>query len=62
MVHTDPSLRGNDRFYGYCVDLLQKLAARLEFRYEIELEPTCNTSCAYGRCFSNHLQILVTEF
>lgn len=34
---SDKPLCGNDRFEGYCVDLLRELAAILGFRYEIHL-------------------------
>ncbi|KAK3544947.1 hypothetical protein QTP86_029196, partial [Hemibagrus guttatus] len=34
---SDKPLCGNDRFEGYCVDLLRELAAILGFRYEIQL-------------------------
>ena len=33
----DSSLRGNDRFEGYCVDLLREIAKILNFTYEIHL-------------------------
>uniref|UniRef100_A0A8B9H2R2 Glutamate receptor n=1 Tax=Astyanax mexicanus TaxID=7994 RepID=A0A8B9H2R2_ASTMX len=34
---SDKPLCGNDRFEGYCVDLLRELASILGFRYEIQL-------------------------
>ncbi|KAK2148221.1 hypothetical protein LSH36_509g01057 [Paralvinella palmiformis] len=34
----DSSLRGNDRFEGYCVDLLREIAKILNFTYEIHLK------------------------
>ncbi|KAI5617353.1 glutamate receptor ionotropic, kainate 2 isoform X1 [Silurus asotus] len=34
---SDKPLCGNDRFEGFCVDLLRELAAILGFRYEIQL-------------------------
>lgn len=39
MKKTDPNgdLVGNDRFEGYCVDLLAEIAARLHFNYSIKL-------------------------
>ncbi|GFT22206.1 glutamate receptor [Trichonephila clavipes] len=39
MVRENPNLQENDRFYGFCIDLLQKIAERLEFEYVIELVP-----------------------
>jgi ionotropic glutamate receptor len=32
----DPLLLGNDRYEGYCIDLLNKLAKRLQFNYVIK--------------------------
>lgn len=32
-------LTGNERFEGYCVDLLQELSKALGFSYEIRLAP-----------------------
>ena len=37
MRKSDPLLRGNDRFEGYCVDLLREIATILEFNYSIKL-------------------------
>ena len=37
---SDPSfgeLKGNERFEGYCVDLLKEIAVILEFNYTIKL-------------------------
>lgn len=34
---SDKPLCGNDRFEGYCVDLLRELAGILGFHYEIQL-------------------------
>ena len=31
------NLTGNDRFEGYCIELLQKLADVLDFKYELYL-------------------------
>lgn len=31
------NLTGNDRFEGYCIELLQKLASILDFKYELYL-------------------------
>ncbi|XP_078736606.1 glutamate receptor ionotropic, kainate 2-like [Lampetra fluviatilis] len=36
---SDTPLEGNERFEGYCIDLLQELAAILRFNYEIRLVP-----------------------
>ena len=35
----DPKKTGNDRFTGYCKDLLEKIAKELQFDYDIK-EPT----------------------
>lgn len=39
MIVPDPDgvLVGNARFEGYCVDLLEKIAEKLEFEYRIKL-------------------------
>lgn len=34
---SDKPLYGNDRFEGYCIDLLRELAAILGFNYEVRL-------------------------
>lgn len=34
---SDKPLYGNDRFEGYCIDLLRELSAILGFRYEVRL-------------------------
>ncbi|XP_055939864.1 glutamate receptor ionotropic, kainate 2-like isoform X5 [Argiope bruennichi] len=39
MVRENPDLEGNSRFYGFCIDLLQKIAERLHFEYDIHLVP-----------------------
>ncbi|XP_028986320.1 glutamate receptor ionotropic, kainate 3 [Betta splendens] len=36
---SDKELRGNDRFEGFCIDLLKELAGVLGFTYEIRLVP-----------------------
>lgn len=36
---SDKELRGNDRFEGFCIDLLKELASILGFTYEIRLVP-----------------------
>ena len=36
---SDKALVGNDRFEGYCIDLLKELAIVLGFTYEIRLVP-----------------------
>lgn len=36
---SDKALVGNDRFEGFCVDLLKELAGILGFAYEIRLVP-----------------------
>ena len=37
MQKEDKSLKGNDRFEGYCVDLLLEISKILNFTYEIHL-------------------------
>lgn len=39
-------LEGNDRFEGYAIELIQKLAVLLEFHYEFIVEEDGN----YGEC------------
>lgn len=39
MVREDTNLRGNDRFQGFCIDLLKTVADQLTFNYVIELVP-----------------------
>lgn len=39
MAHADETLKGNDRFYGFCIDLLKTVADQLTFNYVIELVP-----------------------
>lgn len=34
---SDKPLYGNDRFEGYCIDLLRELSGILGFRYELRL-------------------------
>lgn len=34
---SDKPLYGNDRFEGYCIDLLRELSSILGFRYEVRL-------------------------
>lgn len=36
---SDKALVGNDRFEGFCIDLLKELATVLGFTYEIRLVP-----------------------
>lgn len=36
---SDKALVGNDRFEGFCIDLLKELASILGFTYEIRLVP-----------------------
>ncbi len=37
MKKKDPSLKGNDRFEGYCVDLLREISVIVNFNYTIKL-------------------------
>ncbi|KAI8489787.1 hypothetical protein Bbelb_324170 [Branchiostoma belcheri] len=39
MIRSDPNLRGNDRFEGMCIDLLNELQKSLNFQYKIYLVP-----------------------
>ncbi|XP_071037366.1 glutamate receptor ionotropic, kainate 2-like isoform X4 [Parasteatoda tepidariorum] len=39
MVKENTSLKGNERFHGFCIDLLHAIADRLQFDYAIELVP-----------------------
>lgn len=41
----DKTKEGNDRFSGYCVDLLKEISQILGFEYEIYLSP--NNSFGY---------------
>lgn len=37
MYKSDKRLKGNDRFEGYCVELLQEISSLLKFNYTIKL-------------------------
>ena len=39
LKHDADILYGNDRFEGFCIDLLNKIAEYLNFRYELYLVP-----------------------
>lgn len=39
MVREGANLKGNDRFHGFCIDLLRAVADYLTFTYTIELVP-----------------------
>ncbi|XP_069968715.1 glutamate receptor ionotropic, kainate 2 isoform X3 [Bactrocera oleae] len=39
MVKSDISQTGNDRFEGFCIDLLKAIATQVGFQYKIELVP-----------------------
>lgn len=39
MMHKNRTLTGNDRFYGFCVDVLSIIAKEVGFDYIIELVP-----------------------
>lgn len=39
MVKQGWKLQGNDRYEGFCIDLLKRIAARVGFSYTIELVP-----------------------
>jgi len=36
-VRKNPNLKGNDRYEGFCIDLLAEIAKVLEFEYVIKL-------------------------
>ena len=37
MMKDDPMATGNDRFEGYCVDMLKEISRILHFNYSIKL-------------------------
>lgn len=39
MLKPLPALTGNDRYEGFCIDLLKEIAAMVGFEYRIELVP-----------------------
>jgi glutamate receptor, ionotropic, invertebrate len=39
MVRTERNLTGNDRYEGFCIDLLKAIAGMVGFNYVIELVP-----------------------
>ncbi|XP_060534692.1 glutamate receptor ionotropic, kainate 2-like isoform X3 [Cylas formicarius] len=39
LLKPNPILQGNDRYEGFCIDLLKELAAMVGFEYRIELVP-----------------------
>ena len=39
MKKKDANLTGNDRYEGFCIDLLQTIAEALDFHYELHLVP-----------------------
>lgn len=38
MMHKSANFSGNARFYGYCIDILERVAGMVGFNYEIEVE------------------------
>ncbi|KAL3210158.1 hypothetical protein MRX96_052251, partial [Rhipicephalus microplus] len=51
MLHPEGSnMTGNDRFYGYCIDLIKLLAKEIGFKYEFYLTP----DGAYGKPQANN--------
>ena len=42
MVKSGSNHTGNDRFEGFCVDLLERVAKATGFQYQIELAPEGN--------------------
>lgn len=39
MLKQHPNLSGNDRYEGFCIDLLREIASMVGFEYRIELVP-----------------------
>lgn len=39
MMHHGKNFTGNDRFYGFCVDILDRVAQEVGFEYIIDLVP-----------------------
>jgi len=39
MLSENTSLTGNDRFEGFCIELIKRLAALAGFHYKIQLSP-----------------------
>lgn len=39
MMHYEKNLTGNDRFYGFCVDILDRIAREVGFDYILDLVP-----------------------
>lgn len=39
MLKPVPGLTGNDRYEGFCIDLLKEIATMVGFEYRIELVP-----------------------
>lgn len=37
MIHTSKNVTGNARFYGFCVDLLEKISKQIGFNYILDL-------------------------
>lgn len=39
MMHRSKNLTGNDRFYGFCVDILDRISREVGFEYILDLVP-----------------------
>lgn len=39
MMHYSKNLTGNDRFYGFCVDILDRISREVGFEYILDLVP-----------------------
>lgn len=39
MLRENRNLTGNDRFEGFCIDLLRRIAGQIGFQYTIQLVP-----------------------
>lgn len=37
MMHTSKNITGNARFYGFCVDLLERISKQIGFNYILDL-------------------------
>lgn len=39
MMHYSKNITGNDRFYGFCVDILDRISQEVGFEYILDLVP-----------------------
>ena len=40
MLRTEQNLTGNDRFEGFCIDMIRNIANIIGFQYKIRLSPS----------------------